>query len=184
MPLPRSVVVLIDSREKKPLPLPKHLVTWDRSSPPGKPRKVTIQVRQEVRTLETADYVLGGAPGAVGIERKANLDELRQNLCTRVGERRFLKACARLRDNFERPVLLLEGSPLALMRGVRGPHTDPAVVRDLLMDTCARYGISLFTIPTGTIPQRRAAGEWLVALLLSGVTHGGRTAQEPDLAGA
>lgn len=167
-PLALTQIIVVDTREKRPMLFPDHLPFW--VSPT---RRVTIKLVIERRTLKTADYILGGAPTCVGIERKRDLDELHNNLCTASGRKRFLACLDRLSSEFEKPILFLEGTPSALVRSHR-PETDPTRVRDQLMSACAHYNISLLTIPTATIPQRRVAAEWLASLLISGAIHASR----------
>lgn len=168
-----TALILIDDREKKPLPFPTYLPIWDPRSPPGSPRKITVRIIEEKRTLTTGDYLLGSAPNACGIERKGSLDELRANLATKTGRRRFLDCMKRLTDTFQNPVLFLEGTPLELARTVRGPHTDAEVTRDLLTATLSSYPkVSLLLLPCGTIPQRKAAAEWVASLLIFGGLFG------------
>lgn len=164
-PLALTQIIVVDSREKRPMPFPAHIPFW--ATPK---RRVTIKLVQEVRTLKTADYILGGAPSQVGIERKADLDELHQNLCTASGRKRFLSCLDRLSSEFAQPVLFLEGTPAHLMRSTY-KDVDPARVRDQLMSACAHYKVSLLMYPTATIPQRRVAAEWLASLLIAGGLH-------------
>lgn len=175
---PTTAVIVVDDREKKPLPFPSYLPIWDPRSPPGKPRKLTIHIIEEQRTLTTGDYILGSAPAACGIERKGSLDELRANLATTTGRRRFLDCLKRLTDTFQNPILFLEGTPLELARTIRGPHTDAVVTRDLLTAALSSYPkVSLLMLPCGTIPQRAAAAEWVASLLIFGGLFG--PPQEP-----
>lgn len=167
-----SQVILVDSREKRPMPFPPYLPFWVTPT-----RRTTIKLVLEERTLKTADYVLGSAPAQVGIERKANLDELHANLCTASGRKRFLACLDRLSSEFAQPVLFLEGTPGHLVRTVHR-EVDPTRVRDQLMSACAHYGVSLLMLPTATIPQRRVAAEWLASLLIAGALHAGRNPKE------
>lgn len=171
----RSVVILVDAREKRPLPIPEYLPVWDRVSPPHQPRAHTVRITTRTTTLVTGDYALEGYLDACLVERKAHLTELAENLTT-PDHARFIRSLERLRDSCRRPVLLLEGDPLTLAapikaHGRRPPH-PPFLVRDLLLSTLLEYNVELMLLPTSSASSRRAAGEWVAAKLIAGACHG------------
>ncbi len=170
----RSLVILVDAREKRPLPIPEYLPVWDRGSPPDSPRTLTVRITVRHTTLITGDYALEGFERACLIERKGHLTELASNLMG-PDRPRFLKALSRLRDSCEHPVLLLEGDPLTLANTLRShnkrPPPPPFLIRDLLLSTLREYNVELMLVPTASLSARRAAGEWLVSKLIAGACH-------------
>lgn len=180
--------IVVDRREKNPLPFPKHLEIWAPGSHPLKPRSITVQLQVVPETLPVGDYLHGGSPTGCIVERKASIGELWANLCTPDGRRRFcneLEAMAK----FRRPILLLEGDPLSLETYThKKVPISGAIVRDLLFDLTAHYRIWTVMMPSRTISQRRACGRWLAALLvqehLRGQPDGNVQAQEPQPAGS
>lgn len=161
MKVPSSLTVVVDSREKKPLLIPSTV----RIVPPGggKPRRVTIQTRKE--TLEAGDYLLAEGRERAVIERKNSLNELSVNLTVPHRRRNFLREMERFRDGFSWPILLVEGSPAELEKGVK-EDVDPDVVRDLLFDITRTYGIHLQWMPFTSVVHRRATGMWVTTMLI------------------
>jgi len=159
----------VDEREKRPLPLPSHFVTWDRSSPPLAPRTCTLRINTRKCTLPTGDYLLESHPSHCIVERKGSLAELGGNLLTVQGRRKFVAEMERLKVECTRPLLLLEGSPHTLPRNTR--EHDPALVRDTLMGLLHEYNVELLLLPTDSASARTACGEWLVAKLIAGALH-------------
>ena len=158
--------IIVDRREKNPLPMPKSLEIWAPGSHPLQPRSQVVQVVTVPKTLPTGDYLHGGSPEGCVIERKASLSELCQNLCNATGRTRFLNELVRMKE-FRRPVLLLEGDPQALESYMHRKVPVPGpVIRDLLFRATADFGIWTLMMPTRTIAQRRAAGRWVAALLI------------------
>lgn len=176
-----QVTVLIDSREKKPLSFPAHLVVLDRTKLPtaGKSRTVTVRTKSE--TLKTGDYRLVGGNSA--IERKGSFEEIAGNCLTLDGRRRFMDCCRRLRSECSTACLLFEG----LVGGfeVRAGLPHPGVAADALLDIIGEHGLPLMLLPLSTTGQRRAAGEWALRWLLSqerdgtGHPHHGRQELSP-----
>lgn len=158
--------ILVDNREKNPLPIPPTLEIWARGTHPLTPRSVVVEVRPFSKELPTGDYVHGGDPLGCVIERKASLGELSANLCTANGRRCFLAELERLRE-FRRPVLFLEGDPSSLEVSLhkKVPHSAP-VIRDLFFELASLHGIWTWIMPTRTMDQRRAAGRWIAAFLV------------------
>lgn len=157
--------ILIDEREKKPLPFPDHLSVMDHGSSASNPRLTTVMLRTKKATLKTGDYVLEGHESAGCIERKQHLVELHGNLCTTEGRTRFLKELDRFRE-YSHPCIVLESpSP-----DKRHPHPDvkysPTAVRDMLLMVCVSRKIPLLTFTCTTDSQRRLCAEWTASFLI------------------
>jgi ERCC4-type nuclease len=152
----REFVLLVDEREKRPLPIPEFITMWDPSTSWERPSTHRVRIHKVSAHLKTADYA---------VERKGSLTELHSNLLTSTGRRRFVAELKRLRSETEHPLLLLEGSPHTL-KAVSHP-VNPDIVRDQLLTVLHEYGIAFHMIPTESPTARRAAGEWLVATLIA-----------------
>lgn len=167
----RFWTILVDTREKRPLPMPSHLVVLDPDALPGAHRTVVIEIATRVSRLETGDYALEGHLDSVLVERKGHFSELATNFFEEDPRRRFLSCLSRLSNACRHPWILLEGDPLSLTRQLRDPTIHPGAVRDALLRACLGYNIGLHILPTSSLAARRACGEWVAALLLSGVHH-------------
>lgn len=160
-------VILIDMREKKPLPLPQTFV-WGVS----KDKTETIRIHHVRKTIPTGDYLLqdGGVlytnakTNACVIERKHSLEEISKNLLTSVGYTRFTAELERMQD-FPHRLLLLEGHPERLYStgDVRHAARTIAELQRLVM----RYNVNLHFIPTSTQSHRLAVANWVVSWLLT-----------------
>ena len=157
------VDLIIDSREKKPLTFPAHLVVLDRGRLPTAGRSRTLTVRTQTQTLKTGDYRLVGGHSA--IERKGSFEEIAGNCLTPDGYRRFTDCCKRLRDECRTACLLFEGAIGAFEVRAGLPH--PGVATDALLDIIGAFGLPLILMPLSTVGQRRAAGEWALRWLIS-----------------
>lgn len=176
-------VIVVDDREKIPLPIPKVL---DMLSPLGRgTTKVVIDVRR--MRNPTADYLAGEeteggkwsvfttphVPCAAVVERKHSIEELYGNL---FGPKRenFTKCLQRMAAEWRFPYLLWDAEPTALF--APSPHLpkgiDPGTVVDALMRLCYRYGVLLTVVPTSTLRKRQAAGEFVARLLLNAAIEG------------
>jgi hypothetical protein len=78
----REYTILVDEREKRPLPFPSHLVLWDPSSLPTSPRAVSVRLLTRSARLLSADYCLDEPSPLLLVERKGSYRELAGNLCT------------------------------------------------------------------------------------------------------
>lgn len=159
-----SWTILIDKREKKPLPFPDHLVVMDHRSSADDPRLTTVILKTKYETLETGDYVLEGYEKAGVVERKKDLVELHGNLCSATGRARFLRELERFRS-FSSPALLLETS-----HGEKAPvafeNYRPTAVRDLLLMLCVSRSIPLMTFNATSLTARRNSAEWAASFLI------------------
>jgi len=163
----RTITVVQDTREQRPLTFPEHLVTMA-SDQLGKP--VTVRVQVVKQTLETGDYLLRGFETHTIIERKGSLDEIATNCLNRTDRARFTKCCVRLAGSCRDPWVFLEGCPTSLLGRdiVARSGALGGVAVDALLRLLDSHGIGLMLLPCGTSNQRRAAGEWVLRKLLSG----------------
>lgn len=164
--LQREYTILIDKREKTPLVFPEWIVM------PLAPYKQTeVRLKTKVVTLDAGDYVLEGEESLCGIERKGHITEISKNLLTKKDRPRFLKAFDKLRDDFQRPILLIEGSPTQLLRpGKYAP--EPELALSHLMRESTIRGIEFLVLPSSTISTRRAVGIIAANLLIQTAVHG------------
>ena len=153
-------IILVDSREKKPLPLPSYIVHH------GREGRKTLKVHAVRTELSTGDYALQNHKDAVLVERKSGLREICSNL-GRGDRTRFLACIDRLASACRRPVLMMEGDPYHLGRQ---SQQEPDLLRGLdeLQRLLMDRRIELLLLPTGGMIHRRAAGEWVCRLLLNG----------------
>lgn len=152
----RSHLILIDDREKTPLPFPAHLVV--RTGPcPWHPGSATLSLSTTSRRLETGDYVLASHPAAGCVERKAHLSELAGNLFDEKRYRLFAAEMDRLRSTFTHPLLLVEGSPTKTLP-TRPGLPPPEVVLDALYSLLSRYTIPVLFLDASTPQARRMVG--------------------------
>lgn len=152
--------VIVDSREKSPLPRVSHLPL---STPSGTVR--TVKVEWLSRPLETGDYALLGHERGHVFERKKGLRELHSNLLT-ADRDRFLREIERSRT-LGRFTLLVESDPAALSCPVPGTSINPVQVRDALHRLLKAYThVELWMVPGKTANQRRLISEWMVSSLI------------------
>lgn len=158
--------VVVDSREKKPLPFPKHLVVGRE----GGKGTTTLCVETITDRLVTGDYVLRGHEAGTIVERKGSLMEVVKNVRGR-DRTRFLAALDRVAEEAARPVLFLEGTPSDL---ARAEHRDPTLRGGLdeLMRVCAQRNVHFLLLPARTPGNRRSAAEFILRMLIAGATDG------------
>lgn len=157
----RDWVIAVDTREKKPLPFPEHLVL---TAPDLSLTTVKVHIVQ--KKLETADYSLDSHPSQVMIERKGCIDEVCSNMLRKDERARFENALQRLSAACKRPYVFLEGTPYNLKR----PHYQDRGVEGLdeFQRVLVQYGIGMLLMPTATISARREAAEFVARLLING----------------
>lgn len=166
MPLHDVYTVLMDDREKDPLLFPDNITVLDPNYPPSRKVSKTVGLKVERTRLPTGDYILKSNPNGVVIERKASVDEIAGNIFP--GRRRelFIEELERFRD-FDHAIILLEGHPLEWSKPT--PYQSvPGIVVDGFQRLLLEYGVNLVFLPCGTIPHRRAAGEWAARMLING----------------
>ena len=74
-----ELTILVDSREKKPLPFPEHLPLLRSDLPALSRSSRTYRLRTESLTMATGDYALKGYEKQCLIERKGSLQEVAGN---------------------------------------------------------------------------------------------------------
>lgn len=151
--------VLIDDRERKPLPMPSNLVVVR-----GNGSLTTVPVRYEKRRMATADYMLEGHDDIV-VERKNSIREVAENCFPGSRDRpRFVRSLRRLAE-YRRSLLLVEGSTMSLVGP--GVSDKERVGLDHLFMLLAEHApsTSFMVVQTGSLPQRRSAGEFLLRWL-------------------
>ena len=167
--------MFVDSREKRPLPIPAHVVFRNPTNPD---LRETVRVHTQTKELKTGDYALAGCEAARLIERKGGVREVTQNVLT--GDlKRFAAALDRLATACALPLLFIEGHPSELLS--EQPWCKyPDAAMDTLMRMCDDRRITLEVVPCATMIQRRAAGEWLVRRLVNGsLSHYARCPVQP-----
>lgn len=160
--VPRSVELVVDSREKYPLLFPE-TITWhpDRSSDTK-----LIKLKVVEAKLDYGDYLLAKWPDKAVIERKGSLDELCQNLLTD-DYARFTAALDRLIANCTAPYILLDASITDLWTPT-AHCTEPAQVWDALCRTVVHRKIPLLWAGSAKLAgPRRILGGQIARLLLA-----------------
>lgn len=164
----KTIRILIDSREKEPLPFPANLPLY---RPDGK--KETVRILTSKSTMKTGDYRLETSPPTQDfpsciIERKCGLREIQDCFMGR-SRKRVCEASGqldRLSTATPAPVLLLECSPLALLRQ-SAQNPDGPFLADRVLFECARHQIELHCLPVLNRTTRIQAGEWVARKLLA-----------------
>ena len=140
-------VVLVDTREKRPLPLFVNHPNWI-----GGERRVT---------LKTGDYTVEGMEGILSLERKDLADLV---ACTVTYRKRFLAACARL-ARFRWKAILVESTLEDIKAGFESFEIPSEVHPNVLCGTLdaieAKFGIPIiYSSSTQDLATERAAS-WL-----------------------
>ncbi len=155
MILPKHVTILVDTREQKPLPLPK-TIRWPTWGDEGQ----LIEIREEPLALYAGDYALKEAPKRCIIERKGSINEVRENLC---GEDRYraTNAFRKLCETTNNPILALD-FPLTqlLYKGKRD------VVFTRLAQLCVEYRLQILSAGGG-VNARHTLSDLIVRVLLA-----------------
>lgn len=161
MLVPRTITVLVDSREKKPLLFPES-IEWHESrfGPPHR-----IHVRTVGATLKAGDYAIDGHEPTVLVERKCGLRELGTNFLSDDWAR-AQRAFERLAASTKTAYLLLDGSPADLW--TPRPHLNPTQIFDALIETVVRLRLRLWYGGCARLPRtRRVLGEQVVRVMLA-----------------
>ena len=134
-------------------------------------RSCTVRLRVEKHPLKTGDYCLLGHEKTALIERKGSLREVAGYCLTKDGCRRFTSQVDRLKDEAALPYLLLEGTPMDLLRPTL--HVEkPGLAMDSFQRILYEKGVPLILLPAATTSARKAVGEWVARLLINGaLTH-------------
>ena len=161
-----ELTIVVDSREKKPLPFPEHLPSLRSDLPALSRSSRTHRIRIEKVTLKTGDYALKGYELGCLIERKGSLAEVAGNCLTADGRRKFVAAMDRLKSACLYPYLLLEGNILETMNPTKD-LPDPWNAVDALHRILIERNIGLILLPNTSMSARRAVAEWAVRLLVN-----------------
>ena len=91
---------------------------------------------------------------------------------TKDGCRRFASQVDRLKEESALPYLLLEGTPLDLLRATKYVE-NPGLAMDSFQRFLLKKEIPLILLPAATTTARKSVGEWVARLLINGtLTHG------------
>ena len=136
--IPTTLVVQIDTREKKPLLFPATLDVWT-----GYNKKV-IRVKTERATLDAGDYQLAGRRECI-VERKGSLRELHNNLFGQDSARQA-RAFKKLAEACDHPYLLVHTTTSDLL--ARTEHNpEPGRLVQVMTRCLTKYGLSLLVAP-------------------------------------
>ena len=163
------IVVLVDTREKRPLLFPSHITC--ETIKDGKIKRVLIPVKTKKQKLDYGDYSIEGLESCCVIERKGSIQEIEKNLYDSKDAVRTGKAFKRLTDGCKFPYLLLEITPSAMVRSslqIDGGCPEGLIHR--LSMVVAKYNLRTFWVskPTSS-SSRRSLGTALLHLM---VAHG------------
>lgn len=117
--------------------------------------------------MKTGDYALLDHEKCCLVERKGSLREVAGNCLTKDGIRRFTSQIDRLKEEAEKPILLLEGSPIDLQRPTKYVP-EPGLALDSFQRILFERQVPLVLLPSSTTTARRAVGEWVARLLING----------------
>lgn len=168
-PLPRSLIIWIDTREKKPLLFPETLkVTYLDGS------CHTHALATRKKELVAGDYALQGYEDVCLVERKSGIHELWQNT-SNDDKSRFVAAWNRMVANCKYPYLVVEQTVSDLL----APHQyvrDPGNVVDQILALTIDPTIPILSVRSGSPIQKRQSGELVARLLvqaaLKEIQHG------------
>jgi len=159
--LPRTVTMLIDTREKTPFAFPDIIaVEWG-----GKDYPVTV--RSERAKLDCGDYTLKSYEHIAALERKSSLDgELSDNITT-ADRARFVRALSRLAGSCLYPYLMLESGGGAWWTEGK-TNSDAGMTMDHLGQLVSQLRLNLIfnaSRPT-TVHAKRRMGEFVLRLMI------------------
>jgi ERCC4-type nuclease len=162
----KTVTVLIDSREQRPLLFPDTLAVW-RNDGCG-PVPTFLEVKTDKRALKSGDYCLAGSEDLAVVERKLGIMEMIGNVLT-ADRTRFLRAINRFASSCKHPILLIEQMPPVWWAG-KSNDLDVVQAVDLFLQQVALLKIHLLwcnatraMCPT----RRRRIGELVLRVMLA-----------------
>lgn len=165
MGMPKSLTVLIDSREKLPLLFPARLVHYDAHG-----RGALVDIVTDRATLAAGDYALRGYEAAGLVERKGSAQEVIGNLLTR-DRRRATVAFRRLVAQTRRPALLLD-FPVSEWFPTT-PDKDHGLALCELMRLASVEGLTVLLTGKARAPTpRRRVGELVLRFLVAAAFEG------------
>lgn len=168
-----TLTIVIDSREKKPLPFPAHLV----AVPCGAAER-TFVIQVESATLKTADYILGEhglddkgvittVEGAACLETKRSLREIAGNVASSAKCRNnFHAALKRMRDEYAHPLFVVEGGISTLYQPTDKLTPGP-IVSDLIQ-AVLQHNIHIFCSDGKGHRHRTDLADFVLRFLIAG----------------
>jgi hypothetical protein len=171
----RDWTIIVDDREKKPLPFPEHLVLADEIGNP-----CTVRLHTTSQRIHKGDYHLLGYERHCVIERKGSLGEVLNNLNTPAAAKRLEDEMFYLRTHVAHPVLLFEGDFGHLNPTLRDGTPAGAVTYGLLA-MLARHRITPLFMSCATLAQRRTFAENTARLLIAGALHLSQPQPQPQV---
>lgn len=155
----KTLTVVIDSREKRPLVFPATLEVWTRN------KAERVQVQTETAKLDAGDYLLKGFEDRAVVERKGSVRELAQNLLTR-DQLRQGRAFRRLADACEHPYLFLHTTATSLL-SANQYNSEPDRLVQKLAWALDKFGLHFILVPlTSSVASRRLVGTIALNLLV------------------
>lgn len=155
--------VLIDTRERRPLPIPSHITILNPQLLPAPDATLTVPITYRKAHLPTGDYSLD-LPEPPLAERKVFPDEVTTNTLS-ADRPRFISQLDRLSEATPFPFLLLE-APSSTLFSCTSRSPNPAAAYSALLRLAIPRRVSLLLCPTSTSAQRRQAGYLLVLSLI------------------
>lgn len=162
----KEITVQVDTREKYPLLFPKFITVERRTR--GKWISNRIKVIVEVVKLEDGDYRLKEFPHCCVVERKGSTRELIKNLYDAKDSLRTGYAFHRLMKNSQYPYLLIEVTPVQILREAKKWIDSPEGFLYRLSSIVTTYHLNTLWVskPTSS-SSRRALGESILHIMLS-----------------
>lgn len=162
MMVPKSITVIVDTREQRPLLFPDTFEWFSSRSSTGR----TIIVHIEKKCMKTGDYALKGFEDLVLIERKGSVQEIHNNLFTD-DRKRSDSSFERLAKCTTHPYLLLDMSPAAMWKPTKYT-VSPQQLFDELMSLTTRLGIQVWYAGQCKVHKsRRILGEQMIRLMMA-----------------
>lgn len=165
--------VLVDTRERRPLPFPETIALLDDTKPPHWKRMVTARLRRKPLRLETGDYALEGYEKRCLVETKRGARELVGNCLTRDRDR-FVSCLDRLSSACDIPILVVEGTLHHLYQ-----EEDGEAALDSLTRLCCERRILLSFCPADTQVARIGLASWIARTLVSAAVQPAAPLQPP-----
>lgn len=153
MPQPR--IIYVDSRERTPLPIPRHLTIVDKYL-----RLQTVVITREKKTLHTADYTTPNK--RAGVERKGSPREL-WGCCCGQRNKAFLNQLDRMAKHYRIPYLFTEFDPFKVKASLHVPK--PIRMGCIMLHECQQRGVA-WIHRQGYASRDRSPGAELVCRVL------------------
>lgn len=162
MTLAKSYTIIVDTREKRPLPFPPFIVMKKAASKGEATTTVAIKTVRE--KLESGDYRARGTRDYYycGVETKRGLGEMYQNLFTD-DRPRFLRSLEALSWEYTTSIVLIENTLSQLLKPTKD-YPEPFVILDEMMRVCNKQGVHLLLAPAS---KRLLTGEFVARLLIN-----------------